>query len=69
MNRSGFKTLDRVEDQGAGRRKSAAYAGVCEHFLQGRGAGALRPLPATQRFGVRWGFETTSSLHLETPRS
>jgi hypothetical protein len=26
------KMLDQVRGQGAGRRKSAAYMGVCEHF-------------------------------------
>jgi hypothetical protein len=30
--RSGFKTVDLVQGQGAGRRKSAAYRLVCEHF-------------------------------------
>ena len=30
--RSCFKTLDQVRGEGAGRRKSAAYRMVCEHF-------------------------------------
>ena len=30
--RSHFKTSDQVRGQGAGRRKSAAYTVVCEHF-------------------------------------
>jgi hypothetical protein len=30
--RSYFKNADCVQGQGAGRRKSAAYMGVCEHF-------------------------------------
>ena len=32
MLRSCFKTPDQVRGQGAGRRKSAAYTEVCEHF-------------------------------------
>jgi hypothetical protein len=32
FRRAIFKMLDQVRGQGAGRRKSAAYMGVCEHF-------------------------------------
>ena len=32
---SGFKTLDHAQMQGVGRRKNAAYMGVCEYFEEG----------------------------------
>jgi hypothetical protein len=36
LSRSYLKNADYVQGQGAGRRKSAAYTGVCEHFEEVR---------------------------------
>ena len=36
--RSYLRNADYVQGQGAGRRKSAAYTGVCEHFEEVRNA-------------------------------
>jgi len=41
-SRSGFKTSDHAQVQGVGRRKNAAYMGVC---IQSQGQG---PLTLTQ---------------------
>jgi hypothetical protein len=34
--KSHLKNVDYVQRQGASRRKSAAYKGVCEHFEEAR---------------------------------
>ena len=48
--RSGFKTSDQVQGQGAGRSRKRSihgYVSICRR-------------PATQPLGLRWGFETAS---------
>jgi len=52
FTKSGFKTLDRAQEQGVGRRKNAAYEGECAYFEEAYNT----------EVGVRWGFETTSNL-------
>jgi hypothetical protein len=49
-SRSGFKTSDQVQGQGAGRSGKRSIHGYVSTYRR----------PATQPLGLRWGFETTS---------
>jgi len=49
-DRSGFKTSDQVQGQGAGRSRKRSIHGYVSTYRR----------PATQPLGLRWGFETTS---------
>jgi hypothetical protein len=48
--RSGFKTSDQVQGQGAGRSITRSIHGYVSIYRR----------PATQPLGLRWGFGTTS---------
>ena len=68
--RSVFKTSDQVQRQGAGRTRKRSIPGyvsiyrrlcctlICKIRCESRASGATQP------FGLRWGFETTSKRHL-----
>ena len=51
ISRSGFKTSDQVQGQGAGRSGKRSIHGYVSIYRR----------PATQPLGLRWGFETTSN--------
>ena len=50
-SRSGFKTSDQVQGQGADRSRKRSIHGYVSIYRR----------PATQPLGLRWGFETTSN--------
>jgi hypothetical protein len=50
--RSGFKTSDQVQGQGAGRSRKRSIRGYVSIYRR----------PATQPLGLRWDFETTSRV-------
>jgi hypothetical protein len=50
-SRSGFKTSDQVQVQGAGRSRKRSIHGYVSIYRRS----------ATQPLGLRWGFETTSN--------
>jgi hypothetical protein len=52
LSRSGFKASDQVQGQGAGRSRKRSIHGYVSIYLR----------PATQPLGLRWGFETTSTV-------
>jgi hypothetical protein len=51
LHRSGFKTSDQVQGQGAGRSGKRSIHGYVSIYRR----------PATRPLGLRWGFETTST--------
>jgi hypothetical protein len=53
--RSGLKTSDQVQGQGAGRSRKRSIHGYVSIYRR----------PATQPLGLRWGFETTSGIQIE----